>query len=37
DLEIHTHAPVFIIAFIIVYKHLPNIKRLIFKEECKVI
>ncbi|HDZ5053057.1 TPA: acyl-phosphate--glycerol-3-phosphate O-acyltransferase, partial [Campylobacter jejuni] len=23
--------------FIIVYKHLPNIKRLIFKEECKVI
>ncbi|EAJ5649844.1 acyl-phosphate--glycerol-3-phosphate O-acyltransferase, partial [Campylobacter jejuni] len=21
----------------IVYKHLPNIKRLIFKEECKVI
>ncbi|EAI4527369.1 acyl-phosphate--glycerol-3-phosphate O-acyltransferase, partial [Campylobacter jejuni] len=26
-----------IIAFIIIYKHLPNIKRLIFKEECKVI
>ncbi|EIA0019934.1 acyl-phosphate--glycerol-3-phosphate O-acyltransferase, partial [Campylobacter jejuni] len=22
---------------IIIYKHLPNIKRLIFKEECKVI
>ncbi|EIZ7372262.1 acyl-phosphate--glycerol-3-phosphate O-acyltransferase, partial [Campylobacter jejuni] len=21
----------------IIYKHLPNIKRLIFKEECKVI
>ncbi|MEE6566011.1 acyl-phosphate--glycerol-3-phosphate O-acyltransferase, partial [Campylobacter coli] len=25
------------IAFIIIYKHLPNIKRLVFKEECKVI
>lgn len=35
--NINTHAPVFIIAFIIVYKHYPNIKRLIFKEECKVI
>ncbi|EAH8338132.1 glycerol-3-phosphate 1-O-acyltransferase PlsY [Campylobacter upsaliensis] len=34
---IDTHAPVFIIAFIILYKHLPNIKRLVFKEECKVI
>ncbi|MDO4674084.1 glycerol-3-phosphate 1-O-acyltransferase PlsY [Campylobacter sp.] len=34
---IDTHAPVFIIAFIILYKHLPNIKRLFFKEECKVI
>lgn len=34
---IDTHAPVFIITFIILYKHLPNIKRLIFKEECKVI
>ncbi|TKX31293.1 glycerol-3-phosphate 1-O-acyltransferase PlsY [Campylobacter estrildidarum] len=34
---INTHAPVFIIAFIIFYKHIPNIKRLIFKEECKVI
>ncbi|EHF7951605.1 TPA: glycerol-3-phosphate 1-O-acyltransferase PlsY, partial [Campylobacter coli] len=21
----------------IIYKHLPNIKRLVFKEECKVI
>ncbi|WP_276883126.1 glycerol-3-phosphate 1-O-acyltransferase PlsY [Campylobacter cuniculorum] len=38
DMEgINTHAPLFIIAFIIFYKHLPNIKRLIFKEECKVI
>ncbi|MEB2816697.1 glycerol-3-phosphate 1-O-acyltransferase PlsY [Campylobacter upsaliensis] len=36
-LVIDTHAPVFIIAFIILYKHLPNIKRLLFKEECKVI
>ncbi|ELQ2611116.1 glycerol-3-phosphate 1-O-acyltransferase PlsY [Campylobacter upsaliensis] len=34
---IDTHAPVFIIAFIILYKHLSNIKRLLFKEECKVI
>lgn len=34
---IDTHAPVFIIAFIILYKHLPNIKRLLFKEECKAI
>lgn len=34
---IDTHAPVFIIAFIILYKHLPNIKRLLFKKECKVI
>ncbi|TKX32686.1 glycerol-3-phosphate 1-O-acyltransferase PlsY [Campylobacter aviculae] len=34
---INTHAPIFIIAFIILYKHIPNIKRLIFKEECKVI
>lgn len=35
--EIHTHAPILIICFIIFYKHIPNIKRLIFKEECKVI
>lgn len=34
---INTHAPVFIIAMFIMYKHLPNIKRLICKEECKVI
>ncbi|MFQ6342449.1 glycerol-3-phosphate 1-O-acyltransferase PlsY [Campylobacter sp. VTCC 70190] len=37
ELPINTHAPVFIVAIIIVYKHLPNIKRLVFKEECKVI
>ncbi|QWU80623.1 acyl phosphate:glycerol-3-phosphate acyltransferase [Campylobacter novaezeelandiae] len=35
--EIQTHAPVFIITFIIFYKHLPNIKRLFLKEECKII
>ena len=34
---INTHAPIFIIIFIIFYKHIPNIKRMIFKEECKVI
>lgn len=34
---INTHAPILIIAFIIFYKHLPNIKRLTFKEECQVI
>lgn len=34
---INTHAPILIIAFVILYKHLPNIKRLIFKEECQVI
>ncbi|WP_291949758.1 glycerol-3-phosphate 1-O-acyltransferase PlsY [Campylobacter sp.] len=34
---INTHAPIFIIAFIVVYKHIPNIIRLIGKKECKVI
>ncbi|MBT0823649.1 glycerol-3-phosphate 1-O-acyltransferase PlsY [Campylobacter lari] len=34
---INTHAPIFIIAFIVVYKHIPNILRLIGKQECKVI
>ncbi|MCR6574246.1 glycerol-3-phosphate 1-O-acyltransferase PlsY [Campylobacter insulaenigrae] len=34
---INTHAPIFIIAFIVVYKHIPNIVRLIGKKECKVI
>ncbi|MCX2683486.1 glycerol-3-phosphate 1-O-acyltransferase PlsY [Campylobacter sp. MIT 21-1685] len=38
DLEpINTHAPLFIIAFFIVYKHWSNIKRLLLKKECKVI
>lgn len=34
---IHTHAPIFIIAFIVVYKHLPNIIRLISGTEKKVV
>ncbi len=34
---IHTHTPIWIIAFIIFYKHIPNIIRVIKKEETKVI
>ena len=34
---IHTHTPIWIIAFIIFYKHIPNIVRLIKKEETKVV
>ena len=38
DLEgIKTHAPIFIIAFVIVYKHIPNIIRLFQGKESKVI
>jgi len=38
DLEgIKTHAPIFIIAFLIVYKHIPNIVRLFQGKESKVI
>ena len=38
DLDgIKTHAPIFIIAFVIVYKHIPNIIRLFQGKECKVI
>ncbi len=38
DLEgIHTHAPLWIIAFVIVYKHIPNIIRLFQGQETKVI
>lgn len=38
DLEgIQTHAPLWIIAFIIVYKHIPNIIRLFQGKESKVI
>jgi len=35
--EIYTHTPIWIIAFVIFYKHIPNIKRLINKEEAKVV
>ena len=34
--SIHSHAPIWIIAFVIFYKHIPNIIRLIKKEEGKV-
>jgi glycerol-3-phosphate acyltransferase PlsY len=34
---IHTHAPIWIIAFIIFYKHIPNIVRVFKKEEIAVI
>jgi len=34
---IHAHAPMMIIAFIIFYKHIPNIMRLIKQEETKVV
>lgn len=34
---IHSHAPLLIIAFIVIYKHLPNIKRLLSGEEKRVI
>jgi len=34
---IQAHAPMMIIAFIIFYKHIPNIMRLINKEEAKVV
>lgn len=34
---INTHAPIFIIAFVVVYKHLPNIKRLLCGAERRVI
>ena len=34
---IATHTPICIIAFIIFYKHIPNIMRIINKEEAKVV
>lgn len=37
EMSINTHAPVLVICFIIIYKHIPNIKRLFHKEECKVV
>jgi len=33
---IGSHAPIWIIAFIIFYKHIPNIVRMFNKEEGKV-
>jgi len=35
--EIRTHAPILIIAFIIIYKHIPNIIRLFKGEEKRVV
>ncbi len=34
--HVHSHAPLLLLAFIIFYKHLPNIKRLIMGEEKRV-
>ncbi len=34
---INTHAPIYIIAFIILYKHIPNIIRIIKGKETKII
>jgi len=34
---ISTHAPIWIIAFIIFYKHIPNLVRLFHNEEAKVV
>ena len=34
--NIHTFTPLYIIVFIVLYKHIPNIKRLLNKEEAKV-
>ncbi|WP_457595864.1 glycerol-3-phosphate 1-O-acyltransferase PlsY [Hydrogenimonas sp.] len=34
--HIHSHAPIWIVAIIIVYKHIPNIVRLVRGEEAKV-
>jgi glycerol-3-phosphate acyltransferase PlsY len=34
---IHTHAPILVITFIILYKHIPNIVRLLKREEAKVV
>ena len=35
--EIHSHAPIWIIAIVVVYKHIPNIVRLFRKEESAVV
>ena len=34
---IHTHTPIWIIAFVIFYKHIPNIIRVFKKEETQVV
>ena len=34
---IKTHAPILIIAFLVVYKHIPNITRLFLRKETKVV
>lgn len=34
---IHTHAPIFIISFVIIYKHIPNLVRLFKGKEKQVI
>lgn len=34
---IHSHAPLLIIGFVVFYKHLPNIKRLLLGQEKRVI
>jgi acyl phosphate:glycerol-3-phosphate acyltransferase len=36
-LEVNSNAPMYVIAFIIIYKHIPNIIRLIKKEELKAV
>jgi glycerol-3-phosphate acyltransferase PlsY len=36
-LGINSNAPMYLIAFIIFYKHIPNIVRLIKKEELKAV
>ncbi len=36
-LGIHSNAPMYLIAFIIIYKHIPNIVRLVKGEEGKVV
>lgn len=37
NISINSHAPIYLILFFVFYKHIPNIIRLIFKDECKVI
>lgn len=34
---LHSHAPLYLIAFVIIYKHIPNIVRLLQGKEAKVI